>query len=73
MTGHRPHFPSALDLLRLRAALLAHLIAELDTLDPRALDGVEHVRAARQVIALRRDALHTELLSVCTVLAGATP
>ena len=63
---------TAADLLRLRAALVAHLIAELDTLDPRSLDGIEHVHTARRVIALRRGALHTELTSVCAVLAGAT-
>ena len=64
---------TAADLLRLRATLVAHLIAELDALDPRCLDGIEHERTARRVITLRRNALHAELTSVCAVLAGATP
>lgn len=69
------HPSSVLDVLRLRARLVAHLIAELDTLDtldPRALDGIEHERTARHVIGLRREHLHTELASVCALLSGAT-
>lgn len=46
---------------RLRVALARHLLAEVDTLDPRTLDGAEHLRAARQVLAIRRDTLRAEL------------
>jgi hypothetical protein len=46
---------------RLRVALARHLLTEVDTLDPRTLDGAEHLTAARQVIAIRRDTLAAEL------------
>lgn len=46
---------------RLRVALARHLLVELDTLDPRTLDGAEHLTAARQVLAIRRDTLRAEL------------
>jgi hypothetical protein len=46
---------------RLRVALARHLLAELDTLDPRTLDGAEHLLSARQVIAIRRETLCAEL------------
>jgi hypothetical protein len=42
-------------------ALARHLLAEVDTLDPRTLDGAEHLTAARQVLAIRRDTLRAEL------------
>lgn len=46
----------------LDACLVAHLITELDTLDPRCLDGIEHEDTAREVIRMRRDALCDELI-----------
>lgn len=43
------------------AALLRHLIAELEALDPRTLDGRERADAARYVIAIRLDTLRHQL------------
>ena len=57
-------------LLRLRGLLVAHLIAELEALDPRTLDGAEHLGAARRTIATRLDTLRAERDAVAFVLGA---
>ena len=67
-----PTDPPAADLaryLRARLVLVEHLITELETLDPRTLDGRERERITRHVIAIRLDTLRAERDATALVLA----